>query len=65
MKDKPHENFTNNEAAEFLRTSIVTLWRERKALRIIFRRIGSKILYTWKDLEDYLERNKKNHFNKN
>jgi hypothetical protein len=51
--------FTEKEASEFLRISQVTLWRERKARRITFRRVASKIIYLLEDLETYLERNKR------
>ena len=50
--------FTSKEASRFLRISAVTLWRERKAGRISFRRIASKVVFTRQDLENYLERNK-------
>ncbi len=54
--------FTDKEAAAYLRISQVTLWRERKAGKISFRRAASKIIYTHDDLQDYLERNKRNSF---
>lgn len=50
--------FTSKEACRFLKISPVTLWRERKAGRISFRRIASKVVFTRQDLEIYLERNK-------
>ena len=53
------ELFTNKEASEYLRISQVTLWRERKAGRITFRRVASKIVYLREDLETYLNRNKR------
>lgn len=56
-------NFTDREAAAFLRISQVTLWRERRAGRISFRRVASKILYTQSDLENYLNNNKREAFN--
>lgn len=52
--------FTDKEASEYLRISQVTLWRERKAQKITFRRAASKIVYLLEDLEAYLERNKRN-----
>lgn len=51
--------YTNKEASEILRVSTVTLWRERRARRITYRIIGSKIVYLAADLEEYLERNKR------
>lgn len=53
-----NEIFTSKEASRFLRISAVTLWRERKAGRISFRRIASKVVFTRQDLDNYLERNK-------
>lgn len=53
-----NEIFTSKEASRFLRISAVTLWRERKASRISFRRIASKVVFTRQDLDNYLERNK-------
>lgn len=52
--------FTDKEASEYLRISQVTLWRERKARKITFRRVASKIIYLLEDLENYLERSKRN-----
>ena len=54
--------YTNKEASEFLRVSEVTLWRERKAGKITFRRVASKIIYLQEDLENYLNQNKRNAF---
>ncbi len=56
------ELFTDKEAAEYLRISQVTLWRERKAGKITFRRIASKIIYLKQDIEEYLERGKRQAF---
>lgn len=56
------EVFTTGEAAKFLRTSTVTLWRERKAGKISFRRVASKIVYLKSDLEDYLKSQKRGGF---
>lgn len=58
-KTTGRELFTDKEASEFLRISQVTLWRERKAGNISFRRLSSKIVYTREDLESYLERSKR------
>jgi hypothetical protein len=52
--------YTNKEASEFLRISEVTLWRERKAGKITFRRVASKIVYLQEDLDNYLNQNKRN-----
>ncbi len=54
--------FTDKEASEYLRISQVTLWRERKKGKIDFRRVASKIVYLREDLENYLNRNKRNAF---
>jgi hypothetical protein len=54
--------YTDKEAADYLRISQVTLWRERKGGKISFRRVASKIVYTNQDLEDYLERTKRDAF---
>lgn len=52
--------FTTKEAADFLRVASVTLWRERKAGRLTFRRVGGgKVIYTRQDLLDYLESQKR------
>lgn len=56
------EVFTNRQAAHFLKTSTITLWRERKAGRISFSRVASKIVYTREDLDNYLKRNKREVF---
>lgn len=54
--------YTDKEASEYLRISQVTLWRERKKGRIDFRRVASKIVYLQEDLENYLNRNKREAF---
>ncbi len=54
--------YTDKEASDYLRISQITLWRERKAGRIAFRRASSKLIYTRQDLEDYLQRNKREAF---
>jgi lipopolysaccharide export LptBFGC system permease protein LptF len=56
---KQREIFTDKEASDYLRISQVTLWRERKAGKITFRRAASKIIYTREDLLNYLEQNKR------
>jgi hypothetical protein len=53
------EIYTDKEAANFLRVSQVTLWRERRKGKISFRRAASKIIYTRADLESYLDKNKR------
>ena len=59
---KNREIYTDKEAANILRVSQVTLWRERKKGKISFRRAASKIIYTRADLESYLESTKRNAF---
>lgn len=54
--------YTDKEASRYLRISQVTLWRERKKGRIDFRRVASKIVYLQEDLENYLNRNKREAF---
>ena len=51
--------YTDKEASEYLRISQVTLWRERKAGKITFRRVASKVVYLQEDLDTYLDRNKR------
>ena len=48
--------FTPLEASKLLRISTVTLWRLRRAGKISFRRIASKVAFTQQDLDDFLER---------
>lgn len=54
--------FTDKQASDYLGISQVTLWRERKKGKIAFRRIASKIVYLKQDIEEYLERNKREAF---
>ncbi len=54
--------YTDKEASDYLRISQVTLWRERKKGKISFRRVASKIIYLKEDLENYLNRNKREAF---
>lgn len=59
-------NFNNKEAAEFLRVSTVTLYRERTKGKLNFRRVGAgKLVYTREDLESYLEQQKRAAYNQN
>lgn len=55
------ELFTEAEAAEFLRISRVTLWRERSKGHISFRRLP-RLVYTQDDLNEYLTRYKRSAF---
>ena len=50
------EVFTEDEAAEILRISKVTLWRERKKGHISYRRSASRPVYLREDLDAYLKR---------
>lgn len=54
--------YTDREASFYLRISQVTLWRERKKGKISFRRVASKIVYLQEDLDNYLNRNKREAF---
>ncbi len=54
--------YTDREAAEYLRISQVTLWRERKKGKISFHRAASKIIYTRADLDAYLDSTKRTAF---
>lgn len=54
--------YTDQEASAYLRISQITLWRLRKAGKISFHRMGSKIIYTSDDLENYLQSTKKEAF---
>lgn len=56
---KVREIYTDKEASDYLRISQITLWRERKAGKITFRRAASKIIYLQEDLDAYLEKNKR------
>lgn len=49
---------TANEVCDLLGISPITLWRERKAGRISFRRIASRVVFTSEDIAEYLDRNK-------
>jgi excisionase family DNA binding protein len=51
---------TNKEAADFLRTSEVTLWRLRRRGSLPFNRIATKILFRRSDLERFIANNKQN-----
>jgi len=62
MNQENREIYTTNEAADFLRISPITLWRERKKGKITFRRVASKIVYLKEDLESYLDQNKREAF---
>ena len=66
IREKKNEKrvYTSKEASEFLCVSSVTLWRERRAGRIAYRRVSSKIVYTIEDLENYLNFNKHGEFAK-
>jgi predicted site-specific integrase-resolvase len=62
MTQETKKNYTDKEAADYLRISQVTLWRLRKAGKISFRRAASKIIYTQADLENYLQSTKREAF---
>ncbi len=55
-------NFTDREAAAYLRIGQTTLWRLRKNGKIAFSRAASKIIYTQADLENYLKSTKREAF---
>lgn len=55
---RERELLTEQEAADFLRISKVSLWRARKRGLLTFRRVMGKILYTKTDLLDFLENSK-------
>ena len=54
------ELLTNKEAAKFLRSWQVALWRLRRDGILAFNRFASKILYRRADLENFLTRNRRN-----
>lgn len=56
----PSEFMTNKEAAVYLRTSTLTLWRLRRGGQLPFYRIASKVLYRRCDLDDYSEQQRRN-----
>jgi len=45
------EYLTNKEAADYLRCAPLTLWRYRRAGKLPYSRIGSKLLYKRSDLD--------------
>ncbi len=55
-----NELLTDREAASYLRSSQVTLWRLRRDGILPFHRVASKILYRRSDLENFLARNQRN-----
>ena len=54
--------YTTKETCATLKISSITLWRLRKAGKITFRLVASKIVYLREDLENYLEQNKRGGF---
>jgi len=54
------ELLTDKEAAQFLRSSPLTLWRLRKRGELPCVRIATKLLYRRSDLIAFIERNKRN-----
>lgn len=50
--------FSSDEVARLLGISTISRWRERKAGRISFRRIASRIVFTEADILEFLEQNK-------
>jgi Helix-turn-helix domain len=52
------ELLTNSEAADFLRSSTVSLWRLRKE-GLPFHRINRKLLYRRSELEAFLQQNRR------
>lgn len=57
VKQPEPKNYTEKEAADFLRCSSTTLWRLRRSGVIKYRRVGNRIIYTSRDLQSFLERN--------
>lgn len=55
----PAEYRTNREAAAYMRVSEITLWRLRKN-GLPFHRIGSKVLFDRRDLDSFMESQKRN-----
>jgi predicted site-specific integrase-resolvase len=54
----PRKLYSDKEASSELRISQITLWRERKAGNITYRRLAGRIFYAQADIDQYLERNK-------
>ncbi len=48
--------FTDEEAAEYLKVSRMSLWRLRKAGELSFVRVTSRIMYRRSDLENFIQR---------
>lgn len=49
------EVLTEKEASEFLHISRTTLWKLRDSGKLSFVRIGNKVRYRRRDLDEYLE----------
>ena len=60
MNTRETELLTDKEAAKFLRSSQLTLWRLRKSGELPFTRIATKLIYRRSDLENLLNRNQRN-----
>lgn len=62
MQSAQNRILTPSEVCEILKISSVTLWRERKAGRITFRRVASKVVFLQQDIDEYVERNTQHAF---
>jgi excisionase family DNA binding protein len=56
MIDIQPDILTSKEVCELLKISPVTLWRERRAGRITYRKVSSKVIFLRDDVLEYLER---------
>lgn len=55
MSSQNHHSFTSTEVARYLNISPVTLWRLRKAGKITFRRVASRVIFVQNDIDAFLE----------
>ncbi len=55
VTEKAKEVFTEKEAQEYLQLSLKTLYNLRESGKFSFVRIGSKVRYRKRDLDEYVE----------
>lgn len=59
--DTPQVYLTRTEAAQYLRISPVSLWKQRKSGRLQAMKVGGKILFTRRDLDKLAQLNREGH----
>lgn len=57
MEEKSNTNFTEAQAASYLKRSTTTMWRLRKARVLPYSKFGGKILYRKTDLDKFISDN--------